>query len=97
MASEPTTPLRLRDLKSAAQGLKPRLWIGKSGVTPELLAALDQALNDHELVKLKFEAFKDQKKALAPEIAERTRSRLVLRVGNVAVYYRRRERDPHAG
>lgn len=97
MASEPTIPPRLRDLKSAAQGLKPLLWIGKSGVTPEVLAALDQALNDHELVKLKFEAFKDQKKILAPEIAETTRSRLVLRVGNVAVYYRRRERDPHAG
>jgi len=59
-------------------------------VTSEFLAALNQALETHELVKVKFEAFKDQKKLLAPELAEKTGSRLVLRVGNVAVYYRQR-------
>ena len=85
----PANP-KLRDLKSAAQRLKPLLWIGKSGATPAFLAALDQALGTHELVKVKFEAFKDQKKLLAPELAEKTGSRLVLRVGNVAVYYRQR-------
>ena len=88
--SELTAPPRLRDLKAAAQRLKPLLWIGKSGATPEFLAALDQALEAHGLVKVRFEAFKDRKKALAPELAETTRSRLVLRVGNVAVYYRQR-------
>jgi len=91
----PANP-KLRDLKSAAQRLKPLLWIGKSGATPAFLAALDQALGTHELVKVKFEAFKDQKKLLAPDLAERTRSRLVLRVGNVAVYYRPRAGAPPA-
>ena len=91
----PASP-KLRDLKSAAQRLKPLLWIGKSGATPAFLAALDQALGTHELVKVKFEAFKDQKKLLAPDLAERTNSRLVLRVGNVAVYYRPRTDAPPA-
>ena len=91
----PASP-RLRDLKSAAQRLEPLLWIGKSGATPAFLAALDQALGTHELVKVKFEAFKDQKKLLAPDLAERTHSRLVLRVGNVAVYHRARAGAPPA-
>ena len=92
----PASP-KLRDLKSAAQRLKPLLWIGKSGATPAFLAALDQVLETHELVKVKFEAFKDQKKLLAPDLAERTNSRLVLRVGNVAVYYRPRTGAPAPG
>jgi len=85
--SPPINP-RWRDLKAAAQLLKPLLWLGKSGATPEFVAALDQALRSHELVKVKFEAFKDQKKAMAPELAAKTGSRLVLRVGHTAVYYR---------
>lgn len=54
------------------------------------LAALDQALNGHELVKIRFDEFKEQKKVLAPQIAERTGSQLVMRVGHVAVFYRAR-------
>lgn len=88
MNPSPLASPRLRDLKAAAQLLKPLLWIGKSGATPEFVAALDQALRTHELVKVKFEAFKDQKKAMAPELAAKTGSRLVLRVGHTAVYYR---------
>lgn len=95
-SASPSAP-RLRDLKSAAQRLRPLLWIGKSGATPEFLAALDQALETHELVKVRFEAFKELKKVLAPELADRTRSRLVLRVGNVAVYYRQRPEQPGPG
>ncbi len=90
-ASLPGGEPRLRDLKAAAQRLRPLLWIGKSGVTPEFLAALDEALQAHELVKVKFESFKEEKKRLAPELAEKTGSRLVLRVGNVGVYYRSRQ------
>ena len=95
-SAAPAATPRLRDLKAAAQPLRPLLWIGKSGVTSEFLAALNQALETHELVKVKFEAFKDQKKLLAPELAEKTGSRLVLRVGNVAVYYRPRAGAPPA-
>ena len=80
----------MRDLKAAAQRLEPILKIGKAGVTPGFLDALDQALRGQELVKVKFDEFKEQKKVLAPEIAGKTRSLLVVRVGNVAVYYRQR-------
>jgi RNA-binding protein YhbY len=39
-------------------------------------------------VKIKFTAFKEQKRELAPQIGERTASELVMQVGNVAVYFR---------
>jgi RNA-binding protein len=91
----PPSP-RLRDLKAAAQLLKPLLKIGKDGVSPGFLAALNQALRDHELVKVRFEELKTEKKTLAPELAAKTGSRLVMRVGHVAVYYRPRPAAPAA-
>jgi RNA-binding protein YhbY len=37
---------------------------------------------------MKFVDHKEEKKTLAPEIAERTGSALIQRVGNTAVFYR---------
>jgi RNA-binding protein len=64
------------------------LKIGKEGLSPQFLAALDELLKHHELVKVKFAEFKDQKKELAPQLAEKSGSHLVTRVGNVVVLYR---------
>ena len=79
-----------RDLKARAQRLEPVVKIGHAGVTPEFLASLDRALTDHELVKIRFTDFKEEKKTLTPMIAEKTRSELIARVGNVAVFFRAR-------
>jgi RNA-binding protein len=52
------------------------------------LRGLDEALAQHGLVKMKFSDHKEEKKALAPQMAERTGSSLVMQVGNVAVFFR---------
>jgi|ERR1051325_4094931 RNA-binding protein len=84
----PLTNAQKRAFKAQAQRLKPMLKIGKEGLSPEFLAALDAALQHHELVKVKFDDFKDQKKELSPQLAEQSGSHLVTRVGNVVVLYR---------
>ena len=71
-----------------AQRLKASIKIGKEGLSPRFLAALDEVLKHHQLVKVKFDEFKDQKKELTPELAEKSESHLVTRVGNVVVLYR---------
>lgn len=78
----------LRRLKSRGQLLDPVVLVGKSGLTPALLASVEVALNHHELIKVKFEAHKEEKKTLAPELAARSGSRLIQRVGHVVVLYR---------
>jgi RNA-binding protein len=82
------TNTQVRDLKAQAQKLKAALKVGKEGLSPQFLAALDDTLKHHELVKVKFDEFKEQKKELAPQLAEKSRSHLVTRVGNVVVLYR---------
>ena len=83
----------LRELKAKAQRLKPLVKLGKEGLSDSFLAGLDQALTDHELVKVKFDEFKDQKKELAPALAAKARAQIIMRVGNVVVLFRRKAKE----
>jgi len=84
----PFTNAQIRELKARGQRLKALLKIGKEGISPRFLTALDDALKHHELVKVKFDDFKERKKELAPQLADKSGSHLVTRVGNVALLYR---------
>lgn len=79
-----------RELKSRAQLLEPVVKLGLAGMSEGFLRSLDTALTQHGLVKMKFSAFKEEKHDLAPQIAEKTASELVMQVGNVAVFYRKK-------
>lgn len=78
----------LRSLKSRAQLLKPVLRLGKAGATPEFIHALDMELALHGLVKIRFEGFKEERKAIVPVLAEKTGATLVQQVGHTAVFFR---------
>lgn len=79
---------QISKLKGMGQLLEPVVRVGHAGLSDAFIASLNQALDDHELVKVKFADFKDQKKELAPKLAELTGSNLIMRVGNVVVLYR---------
>jgi RNA-binding protein len=64
------------------------LKVGKAGLSEGFIRSVDVALTQHELVKIKFAEFKAEKKELAPQLAEKTASHLVMRVGNVMVLHR---------
>jgi RNA-binding protein len=78
-------------LRGLAHGLKPLVYLGQKGLTEGLVSSVDEALELHELVKLKFLDFKEktQKKELAGRIEQRTGAELVGMIGNVAIFYRR--------
>ena len=85
---EPLSNPQIRRFKAAAQHLEPMLEVGKAGLSDGFVRSVDEALSQHELVKIKFAEFKEQKKELAPQLAEKTASHLVMRVGNVMVLHR---------
>jgi RNA-binding protein len=88
---ESLSSAQVRALKAQAQRLKATFKVGKEGLSPRFLAALDEGFKHHELIKVKFDEFKEQKKELSPQLAEKSGSHLVTRVGNVVVLYRKRE------
>lgn len=86
--SQPLTSAAKRDLKARSQRLEPIVKLGHAGMSDALLKSLDEALTVHGLVKLKFTDFKEERKTLAPVIAEKTGSALIMQVGNIVVFYR---------
>jgi RNA-binding protein len=86
--SDKPAPALFSELKSRSQLLQPILRVGKAGISPAFVSQLNEAFLHHDLIKIKFEGHKDEKKTLAPLIAEKTSSQLILRVGNTATYYR---------
>lgn len=85
---EPLTNLQLRKFKAAAQLMEPSLKVGKAGFSDGFIRTVSEELDRHELVKIKFAEFKEEKKTLAPLLAEKTASHLIMRVGNVMVLHR---------
>ena len=79
---------QIRKLKGMAQRMEATLKMGKSGLSDAFIQSASEELDRHELVKVKFVEFKEQRKELAPELARRTASHLVALVGHVAVLYR---------
>lgn len=75
-------------LKSQAHHLDPVVMIGQKGVTESLIEKVDSSLASHELIKVRFQEFKKEKKRLAGEIANRTSSYVVDILGHVAILYR---------
>ncbi len=75
-------------LRKEAHPLKVLVQVGGAGLSEGLIQAVDSALTDHELIKVRFQEHKEQKKELAPQIAERTRSEIAGLIGHVLILYR---------
>ena len=83
-----------RHLRGLAHELKPIIRLGNAGLTDAVAAETVRALHDHELIKVKAPGGGDReaRDALFAELALRTASALVHRIGNVAVLYRPNEK-----
>lgn len=83
------TAKQKRWLKQQAHHLKPVVLVGQHGITEPVLAEIELALNHHELLKVRINAGdRDERDAGIAIILEHTKSNLVARIGNVAVFYR---------
>ena len=76
-------------LKGLAMTIDPIFQIGKSSVTPELTAAVAEALEARELIKLSIlKNCRDDGKSVAAVLAERTHSEVVQVIGKKIVLYK---------
>jgi RNA-binding protein len=75
-------------LRKLAHHLKPVVQVGKQGLSDLLIAKVNQELTAHELIKVKFVDFQDQKQELTDELVAQSDSTLVRLIGNVVILYR---------
>ena len=77
-----------KELRKLAHHLEPLVWVGKDGLSDDVVAATVEALDSHELIKVKLLALKEQRKAVARDLADRTDCVLAGVIGHVIVLYR---------
>jgi RNA-binding protein len=82
-----------RHLRGLAHGLQPVVMIGKDGLSDAVVAKTEAELVAHELIKVRFGDWKDEKRELLAELAARTRAELVGLVGHVGILFRQ-NREP---
>ncbi|WP_027437490.1 ribosome assembly RNA-binding protein YhbY [Lachnospira multipara] len=76
-------------LKSLAMNIDPIFQFGKNSLTPENTAAIAEALEKRELIKIHvLQNCADDPKVIAAIVAERTRSEVVQVIGKKIVLYK---------
>ena len=84
-----------RALRGLAHDLDPVVQIGNAGLTDGVIRQIDEALERHELIKVKIgQDAPVGKRDANDEISSRTRSEDVQQIGRVLVFYRERKKDP---
>jgi RNA-binding protein len=77
-----------KQLRRLAHDLEPVVWIGKEGLSDDLVAATQEALAAHELIKVKLLSHKENRKAVARELADKADCVLAGVIGHVFILYR---------
>jgi len=75
-------------LRGLAHSLSPVVHIGKNGLSKTVIAQLEDALERHELIKVKFIDWKDEKKELSEKIEKRLNCEIVGSIGHVYIFFR---------
>ncbi|PAV48004.1 ribosome assembly RNA-binding protein YhbY [Pseudomonas sp. HAR-UPW-AIA-41] len=79
-----------KQFKSIGHHLKPVLIVAENGLSEGVVAELERALNDHELIKVQFRITeREDRRALIDEISRVGRCELVQVIGKMALLYRR--------
>ncbi len=84
-----------RHLRALAHHLEPLVQIGKEGVTAPVIAAADQALADHELIKVRLPQIdREERGEMASALERETGASLAGVTGRIAIFYRRHPDKP---
>ncbi len=86
------TGKQARYLRGLGHHLKPVVMIGKDEVTPAIIAATEEALEIHELIKVKLqEGCLGDRKDIAAELSKATGSSIAQVLGKNFLLYRESE------
>ena len=83
---------QVKELRKLAHHRKVVVIIGQHGLTDNVMHEIDNALETHELLKVRINASdKDERNRIIDQIAQQTRSDVIQRIGHIGVFYREAE------
>lgn len=80
-------------LEKLAHDLQPVVIVGGAGLTDGVLKMTKNSITSHELLKVKFNEYKDEKVELTNQICEYCDANLIRIIGNIAILYKPAEKE----
>lgn len=90
----PLSARQKKHLRGLSHALHPVVTVGEKGLTENVLAEIETALDHHELVKVKLRADRETRGAWTVQIAARCSAERVHSIGQVACFFRRNAERP---
>ena len=90
------TATQKKQFRSLGHTLSPLVTVAGNGLSEGVQLEVDRALEDHELIKVKFNVGdREVKKTLIAQLCDQVQAQLVQQIGNIALIYRPAEQpDP---
>ena len=85
---------QIKYLKGICHNIKPVVMLGNKGLTETVMAEIEAALDQHELIKLKLRGSREQREQWLASIIKDSKAELVLKIGQVACLFRRNKDEP---
>ena len=79
---------QIKYLKGLGHHLSPVVMVADKGLTENVMAAIEEALDSHELIKVKIRLQRDTRIELFEQILEQTGARMVATIGMIILLYR---------
>lgn len=90
------TRAQTRFLRGQAHDIKAMIQVGGKGISDALVAELDLALENHELIKVKVGAAdRETRDEMIAQLVKRTGAALVQHIGHTVALYRASEEKRH--
>ena len=90
----PLKAAQKKNLRGQAHHLKPLVTVADKGLSTAVVAEIERALNDHELIKVKLRADRDEREKWTLSIASQCNAEVIQTIGQVACFYRRHPEKP---
>lgn len=87
------TSKQRKNLEKIAHDLQPVVIVGGAGVTDGVVSMVENSLAAHELIKVKFNEYKDEIRELTADLCEKTDATLVRIIGFTAILFREAEEE----
>ena len=87
------TSKQRKNLEKIAHDLQPVVIVGGAGVTDGLVSMVENSLAAHELIKVKFNEYKNEIRELTADLCEKTDATLVRIIGFTAILFREAEEE----
>ncbi|MEJ2272388.1 MAG: YhbY family RNA-binding protein [Candidatus Bathyarchaeota archaeon] len=90
------TPKMKRRIKQTFSNENPTVWVGKEGITTQIIIEIKKQLDSREIIKIKIQknALKDQEtKNIAIKVSQQTESELVEVRGHTFILYKHKSKN----